>query len=167
MRLITRVRDVGICIPLLLTLAVVGVQASDRSSPQPSPSSPQSGEQIKWHLVTCGGGQGISTNFAVKATVGQMATGTGFSKNYGVQSGFWPNFQTSCCTSPMRGDVDGSGSVDISDLSIYVDFLFHGLPFPADCNQEEDVDASGSVDISDLQAMIDFLFNGVQLPRCP
>ncbi|HVP07208.1 MAG TPA: dockerin type I domain-containing protein, partial [Candidatus Acidoferrum sp.] len=65
------------------------------------------------------------------------------------------------------GDVDASGSVDISDLSAMVDYLFNSLPFPGTCFQEQDVDKSASVDISDLQALIDFLFNSVALPSCP
>ncbi len=73
----------------------------------------------------------------------------------------------SCCTAGTTGDVDASGSVDISDLSAMVDYLFNSLPFPGTCFQEQDVDKSASVDISDLQALIDFLFNSVALPSCP
>ncbi len=166
MRTFTRGRVVSISMILMLALAVIGVRASDRSAPRPSPSSPQSGEQINWHLMTCGGGYGRSINYGVNATAGQMAAGTGLSTNFGVQSGFWPSPPSNCCTSPTRGDADASGSVDISDLSIFVDFLFYGLGFPADCFQEEDVDASGAIDISDLQVLIDFLFSGVHLPPC-
>jgi hypothetical protein len=74
---------------------------------------------------------------------------------------------SNCCTAPTRGDVDANGSVDISDLSAYVDYLFNSLPFPGTCFLEQDVDKSGSNDISDLQAIIDFLFNSVPLSTCP
>ncbi len=167
MRNVIRLRDVGFSVVLVLALGVMGVLAADSSSPRASASSPLSGEQINWHLMTCGGGYGRSINYGVNATAGQMAAGTGLSTNFGVQSGFWPSPPTSCCTSPTRGDVDASGSVDISDLSIYVDYLFYGIRFPANCFQEEDVDASGAIDISDLQILIDFLFSGVHLPPCP
>jgi uncharacterized protein (TIGR02145 family) len=72
-----------------------------------------------------------------------------------------------CCTARTSGDVDASGSVDISDLSAMVDYIFNSLPFPGTCFDEPDVDKTGSVDISDLQAIIDFLFNSIALPSCP
>ncbi len=71
----------------------------------------------------------------------------------------------SCCHG-TTGDVDQSGSVDISDLSMLVDFLFFSGS-PGTCFAATDVDKSGSIDISDLQALIDFLFFSAPLPSCP
>ncbi len=70
------------------------------------------------------------------------------------------------CCHGTTGDVDQSGSVDISDLSMMVDFLFLSGP-PGTCFAASDVDKSGTIDISDLQALIDFLFFSVALPSCP
>ena len=56
-----------------------------------------------------------------------------------------------------RGDVDGDGSVNISDVTALIDLLLAGgtITNPvADCNQD------GSVDISDVTALIDFLLAG-------
>ncbi|MEW6052069.1 MAG: thrombospondin type 3 repeat-containing protein [Candidatus Zixiibacteriota bacterium] len=72
-----------------------------------------------------------------------------------------------CCLM-LTGNADGDANdvVDISDLSVLVDYLFFGGSISA-CFQENDVDRSGSVDISDLQKLIDFLFFGANLPACP
>ncbi|MBI5267695.1 MAG: hypothetical protein HY851_10730 [candidate division Zixibacteria bacterium] len=68
------------------------------------------------------------------------------------------------------GNVDGSydGSVDISDLSRLIDFLFINMT-PLSCKRAGNVDGSpdGGVDISDLSALINFLFlTGTPL-TCP
>jgi hypothetical protein len=64
-----------------------------------------------------------------------------------------------------RGDYNGDGTLDISDLSSIVDYLFFGGVGP-DPFEVGDVNCDGAVDISDLQAIIDFLFFGVPLPSC-
>jgi hypothetical protein len=71
-----------------------------------------------------------------------------------------------CCTSPNRGDIDASGSVDISDLSLMVDYLFFTGSL-SQCPEENDLDSTGSTDISDLSLLIDFLFFNATLPQCP
>jgi hypothetical protein len=71
-----------------------------------------------------------------------------------------------CCLGD-RGDVDGSGSVDVSDLTYLVDYLFGGGPAPV-CLEEADVDGSGSIDVSDLTYIVDYLFGGGAAPvACP
>ena len=56
----------------------------------------------------------------------------------------------------LRGDVDGNGIVDISDITCLIDYILSkdptGVNVPAaDCDQ------SGNVDISDVTALIDYL----------
>ncbi len=73
----------------------------------------------------------------------------------------------SCCygtTGNVNGDPDDL--VDISDLSLMVDFLFNGGSLST-CAEENDIDKSGSTDIADLQRLIDFLFSESPLPTCP
>jgi hypothetical protein len=69
------------------------------------------------------------------------------------------------CCKGTTGDIDQSGVVDISDLTMMVDFLFAGGQLGS-CNAANDVDKSGVVDISDLQMLIDFLFFNAALPAC-
>ena len=59
----------------------------------------------------------------------------------------------------LRGDVNGDGSVNISDVTTLIDYLLSGNPSgvnvtAADCNQDS------SVNISDVTALIDFLLSG-------
>ena len=57
----------------------------------------------------------------------------------------------------LRGDVNGDGSVNISDVTALIDLLLGGgtISNPAaDCNQDS------SVNISDVTALIDFLLSG-------
>ena len=53
----------------------------------------------------------------------------------------------------IRGDVDGNGIVDISDLSFMIDLLLSHdeAPAAADC------DLNNQFDISDVSALIDYL----------
>lgn len=59
----------------------------------------------------------------------------------------------------MRGDVNCSGNVDISDVSALIDYLLIG-----DANginmSAADCDQSGDVDISDVSTLIDYLLMG-------
>ena len=72
-----------------------------------------------------------------------------------------------CCLPPTVGDVDRSGVVDISDISILVDNQFIDLT-PLGCPAEGDVDFSGVVDITDLSILIDNQFLTLTpLPPCP
>ena len=56
----------------------------------------------------------------------------------------------------LRGDVNGDGSVNISDVTALIDLLLGGgISNPAaDCNQDS------SVNISDVTALIDYLLSG-------
>ena len=58
-----------------------------------------------------------------------------------------------------RGDVNGDGSVNISDVTALIDYLLSGNASgvnvsAADCNQD------GSVNISDVTGLIDYLLSG-------
>ena len=59
----------------------------------------------------------------------------------------------------LRGDVNGDGSVNISDVTALIDYLLSGNASGinlsgADCNQDS------SVNISDVTALIDYLLSG-------
>ena len=59
----------------------------------------------------------------------------------------------------LRGDVNGDGSVNISDVTALIDYLLSGNALGislsgADCNQDS------SVNISDVTALIDYLLSG-------
>lgn len=59
----------------------------------------------------------------------------------------------------IRGDVDGDGNVNISDVTALIDYLLSGNDSginvnAADCNQD------GSINISDVTSLIDYLLSG-------
>lgn len=70
-----------------------------------------------------------------------------------------------CCL--LRGNVDGTGRVTVSDLTYLISMLFRNGP-PAPCPSEANVDGqsgSGSpVTIADLTYLVHFLFRGGQPP---
>ncbi|MBO4803268.1 MAG: choice-of-anchor J domain-containing protein, partial [Muribaculaceae bacterium] len=59
----------------------------------------------------------------------------------------------------LRGDVDGSGTVDITDATTLINYLLNGSanPFVED---NADVDYSGGIDISDATVLINYLLTG-------
>lgn len=61
----------------------------------------------------------------------------------------------------VRGDADGSGTVNLSDAVLILADLFRGLPAPAACRDALDADDSGLVDISDAIYSLDVLFLGI------
>jgi len=70
-----------------------------------------------------------------------------------------------CCV--LRGNVDGFGEVNVSDLTYLVTFLFQGGSLPP-CEEESDIDYSGEVNVSDLTYLVAYLFQGGPIaPACP
>lgn len=70
-----------------------------------------------------------------------------------------------CCQ--VVGDVEHSGSIDITDLTWLIDYIFNAMTPPV-CPEEGDVDGSGSIDISDLTYLIDYMFHQGSPPgACP
>jgi len=72
----------------------------------------------------------------------------------------------SCCIG-QRGDVNGDGTLDITDLIFLVDYSFGSGPAPA-CPEEADVNGDGTVDITDLIYLVDYSFGTGPAPvACP
>ncbi|MDF1543857.1 MAG: dockerin type I domain-containing protein [bacterium] len=68
---------------------------------------------------------------------------------------------TSCCK--IKGDINSSGAVDISDLTFLVSYMFEAGASP-ECEKEADLDLNGQIDISDLTYMIEYMFGGGPAP---
>ena len=62
-------------------------------------------------------------------------------------------------SSVMRGDVDGNGTVNISDVTALIDYLLSGNGSNIDL-VAADVDNNSSVNISDVTSLIDMLLSG-------
>lgn len=73
-------------------------------------------------------------------------------------------YTSSCCD--LRGDINNSLAVDISDLTYLVNYMFKSGP-AISCEEKADLDLSGSIDISDLTFIVNYFFkDGPQLPDC-
>lgn len=81
----------------------------------------------------------------------------------------------SCCLPPTVGDIDQSGAVDITDISVLIDNQFLTLT-PLICEDEGNINYPGTgysttdlvVDITDLTILIDNQFLSLApLPPCP
>jgi hypothetical protein len=70
-----------------------------------------------------------------------------------------------CCIVP--GDFNHTGSVDITDLTDMVDYMFAGGT-DAVCDDEGNINGLDATDITDLTFLVDFMFAGGSAPPpCP
>ncbi len=63
------------------------------------------------------------------------------------------------------GDADGSGDVNIADLTYIVAYIFQGGPEPVK-EEAADVDKSGNINVADLTGFVAFIFEDGSID-CP
>jgi len=90
-----------------------------------------------------------------------MLTGWGMDVNFLFDAYLCPEEGGSCCYN--RGDADGNGSINVTDLTYLVNYLFFGGPAPP-CEEEGDVNGSGAINVADLTYLVDYLFFGGPAP---
>jgi len=73
-----------------------------------------------------------------------------------------------CCNNDgIRGDVDGSGLINIADVIWLVDYIFFGGA-PPPCFEEGDVNSDAAINVADVIHLVDYIFFGGQPPAdCP
>lgn len=105
------------------------------------------------------GGRSYSANFRLLASAaGQPSPiGVSYSSHFKLLSGFV------YASIIVSGDVDGSGSVDISDVVFLIAYIFGGGPPPTSM-VAGDANCDGTVDISDVVYVIAFIFGGGPAP---
>ncbi len=67
----------------------------------------------------------------------------------------------------VRGDVDESGRLEVTDAVRIFGYLFLGDPRTLPCEDIADADDSGTVDLSDGVSLLEFLFNDGPPPPLP
>ncbi|HOD66581.1 MAG TPA: hypothetical protein PK186_08445 [candidate division Zixibacteria bacterium] len=67
-----------------------------------------------------------------------------------------------CCCARC-GDVDGSGSIQVTDVTYLVSHLFMGGP-GCGCPAHGDFDADGNIDVADVGQLIGYLYRGGRAP---
>ena len=65
-----------------------------------------------------------------------------------------------------RGDVDGNGSVNVTDAVSILGHLFVGGAEPG-CKETGDTNNDGKLDLSDAASLLNFLFSGGDAPAAP
>jgi len=66
-----------------------------------------------------------------------------------------------------RGDVDGSGKLNISDVIGFLNYMFLGAGVEPDCLDAADTDDSGTLDVSDAVYSLNFQFTGTVKELAP
>lgn len=66
----------------------------------------------------------------------------------------------------LRGDVDSSGSVNIADVTVLIDYLLSGEASAINLENAE-VSGDGMVSINDVTSLIDYLLSGNWEPYAP
>jgi hypothetical protein len=75
----------------------------------------------------------------------------------------WSNYATVTISGGNCGDLDGNGSVNISDVVYLTDFVFADGPAPDPLNAG-DVDCSGATNVSDVVYLINFVLGDGYAP---
>jgi Subtilase family/Dockerin type I domain len=112
-----------------------------------------------------------TTNLATSALVGLQDYDCSFEAFYDVTvpaslevaNGSAVRFEYTGIVLEQAGDVDGSGSVNIADVTYMIATIFSGGPFP-DPPESGDVNCSGGFNIADVTFLIARIFSGGPAP---
>lgn len=119
------------------------------------------GEEINWQVISSGGTDATSTNYALKGTIGQVATGVGGSTNFGLHHGYWQDFATG--GGGLCGDANGDETINIGDAVYLINYIFKGGPAP-DPVCVGDANGDDTVNIGDAVYLINYIFKGGPAP---
>ena len=65
-------------------------------------------------------------------------------------------YYTEPSSEPLLGDINGDGTVTISDVTTMIDMLLNGNEIPV----WNDINGDGHVTIGDVTALVDMILNG-------
>ncbi|MEE9442813.1 MAG: dockerin type I repeat-containing protein [candidate division Zixibacteria bacterium] len=135
------------------------------STPLLSPTEPESGEQIKWQVISSGSGKSTSTTYTLIGTAGQTAVGFGSSTSYDLNHGFWKESGESPAPY-ICGDANGDDYVNVGDAVFIINHVFKGGPAP-DPVCSGDANDDDGVNVGDAVYLINHVFKGGDPPREP
>jgi hypothetical protein len=67
---------------------------------------------------------------------------------------------------PLLGDADGNGTVDLIDIVRIIDYLYRGGAAPISSAEVADVNSNGAVNLLDVVYLIAYLYMGGPAPHC-
>jgi hypothetical protein len=102
----------------------------------------------------------LATSIAVDGQSKVYVTG------YSTGSGADYNYATLKYFQFLRGDANGDGVIDISDVVYLINYLFIHGPGPVPTLDAGDATCDGVVDASDVVYLINYLFVGGPPPGC-
>ena len=129
--------------------------------------SPETGEQIKWQVISSGATDASSANYHMFGTAGQPAVGAASSANYGLSHGYWQEFVPAgggCCgqyTSGMTGnaDCDDQGKRNLADITRLIDRVYISkVELCCEENGNVDGDLDGKLNLADITSLIDHVY---------
>jgi len=129
-------------------------------------ASAQSGGIYTIDRAVVSGGGGLSTGGAssVAGTAGQPAARTSSGGIYELTSGFWalpPD-----APGGLRGDANGDGTIDVTDVFFLINHLFANGPAPKSTCLG-DANGDSNVDVLDVFYLINHLFAAGPAPPPP
>lgn len=144
---------------------VVSLTETEPLADQPGEANKSAGEEINWQVTSSGGDiGGSSPSFLLGGTIGQTATGTGSSDNFGLNHGFWQEFEEDVCDC-LPGDANGDGQVNVGDAVYIIAYVFKGgpapIPYPI-CSGDANCDCQCNV--GDAVYVISYVFKGGPAP---
>ncbi len=125
------------------------------------------GETIDWQVISSGSADCSSTNYQIKGTVAQTATGSSSSTSYTANHGFWQDFGFSgepCCGIYFDGltgnnNCSADGKLTLSDVTTLIDHIYINKP-PLCCHANGNVNGSADckLTLSDITSLIDTIY---------
>ena len=100
--------------------------------------------EISWSTINGGGGTSIDGQYSLTGTIGQPDAAYSYGGDYELLGGFWPGGPLCFVDladfsifaqdwldsgSDLPADLDGSGTVDIDDLKLFVDYWLLCCPY--------------------------------------
>lgn len=148
----------------------VAIPESD-AGPAPSASRSAATYQIPWQSINAGGAPGASANYQINASVGQSAIGFSTSASYQHGAGYWyGGAGATSCACPFQADLDGSNTINATDLTIVINVIFFGgadIMDPGCPVTRSDFNNNGTVNAVDLTLLINHVFFGEPGPCDP
>jgi len=138
------------------------IKAMTPAVPQTEPlSGSQQGYKMFTDVIDGFGGESESPNFKIPVNSGGQPSTGGISQSisYMVKSGY-----VYLC-SVKRGDANGDGMIDLSDIVYLITYIYKRGPAPHPI-EAGDVNCSGVVELGDIVYLISYLYKGGPPPSC-